>query len=189
MNKQNIYNILFEGLKNPYAVYGIMGNLQRESALYSNNLQNSGNSKLDMTDAEYTLAVDNGTYTNFIRDCHGYGLAQWTYWSRKQMLLEFARAKGVSIGDESMQCEFIIYELQKNYKPLYAKLLTVTTIKEASDLFCTGYERPADQSVNALAKRHMSGEQLYAELNSNLTESEFLKELDVLLNKYGYVKK
>jgi hypothetical protein len=39
-----------------------------------------------MNDASYTVAVDNGSYTNFTHDSAGYGLAQWTYWSRKQGL-------------------------------------------------------------------------------------------------------
>lgn len=42
-----------------------------------------------MTDAEYTAAVDAGTYTNFVNDKAGYGLAQWTYWSLKQEMLNY----------------------------------------------------------------------------------------------------
>jgi hypothetical protein len=43
--------------------------------------------KLKMTDAGYTSAVDDGRYKNFVKDGAGYGLAQWTFWSRKQNLL------------------------------------------------------------------------------------------------------
>ncbi len=60
-----------------------MGNLYAESGLMPNNLQNTYNNKLGKTDAEYTAAVDNGSYGNFIKDSAGYGLAQWTYWSKK----------------------------------------------------------------------------------------------------------
>ncbi len=49
-----------------------------------------------MTDTTYTAAVDSGSYTNFVHDSAGYGLAQWTYHSRKQALLDFARAAGKS---------------------------------------------------------------------------------------------
>ena len=55
------------------------------------NLQNSYESKLGFTDDTYTAAVDNGSYGNFVKDSAGYGLAQWTYWSRKENLLNFAR--------------------------------------------------------------------------------------------------
>jgi len=60
-----------------------MGNLYYESSLNSKNLQGTYEKKLNMTDESYTKAVDNKTYTNFIKDSAGYGLAQWTYWSRK----------------------------------------------------------------------------------------------------------
>ena len=83
---------------NAFAVGGIMGNLFAESALRPENLQNTYEKKLGMTDLEYTKAVDNGSYTNFVRDSAGYGLAQWTYWSRKQELLEYAQQVGYAVG-------------------------------------------------------------------------------------------
>ena len=188
MNIQNIYNILHATLANNFAVFGIMGNLKDESALNSINLQNTANTKLSMTDEQYTEAVDSGKYTNFVRDGYGYGLAQWTYWSRKELLLEFARAKNCSIGDETMQCEFILQELQKNYKTLYSKLLRANSIQEASDLICTVYEKPADQSYTTLTRRAAFGNELYEILccQTSETSSNFLKELDNLLYKYGY---
>jgi uncharacterized protein YcbK (DUF882 family) len=60
---------------NDYGIAGLMGNLQAESGLKPTNLQNSYESKLGMNDAEYTAAVDAGTYTNFVKDSAGYGLA------------------------------------------------------------------------------------------------------------------
>ena len=69
------------------ATAGIMGNLQKESGLKSNNLQDSYNKKLGLSDEEYTKRVDNGTYSNFVHDAAGYGLAQWTFLSLKQDLL------------------------------------------------------------------------------------------------------
>ena len=65
----------FENKKfNPYAIAGIMGNMKAESNLQTNNLQNTYNTSLGMTDEQYTKAVDNGTYTNFVHDSAGYGL-------------------------------------------------------------------------------------------------------------------
>jgi hypothetical protein len=85
-----------------------MGNLYAESALTPTNLQNSYNKKLNLTDNEYTAAVDSGKYKNFVKDSAGYGLAQWTYWSRKENLLKYANSKGKSIGDINMQLEFLM---------------------------------------------------------------------------------
>ena len=45
----------------------------------------------------------------------GYGLAQWTYWNRKQALLEFAILSNTSIVDCRMQCEFLMKELKEKY--------------------------------------------------------------------------
>ena len=56
-----------------------MDNLYAESGLNPMNLQNSYEKKLGMTDSQYTQAVDNGSYSNFVKDYAGYGLAQWTY--------------------------------------------------------------------------------------------------------------
>lgn len=73
--EEKIWNFLLDNIKNEYAVAGVMGNLYAESALKPNNLQNTFEKKLKMTDEEYTSAVDNGTYDNFINDKAGYGLA------------------------------------------------------------------------------------------------------------------
>ena len=87
----------------PAGAAGLMGNLYAESGLNPENLQNTHVKKLGLTDAAYTAAVDAGTYTNFARDGAGYGLAQWTYWSRKEALLAYVRAAGRSVGDLEAQ--------------------------------------------------------------------------------------
>ena len=67
---------------------GVMGNMQQESAFISINLQDSSNRILGLTDIQYTDEVDSGKYSKdqFIHDSAGYGLCQWTYWSRKEKL-------------------------------------------------------------------------------------------------------
>ena len=84
MTEEEIWNTLLKDIKNEFGVAGLMGNLYAESGIRSNNLQNTYSKKFGLTDEEYTKQVDNGTYTNFVKDSAGYGLAQWTYWSRKQ---------------------------------------------------------------------------------------------------------
>ncbi|MDR1066550.1 MAG: hypothetical protein LBL35_03815 [Clostridiales bacterium] len=51
-----------------------MGNIYAASGLKSTNMQNSYGSKLGMNDVTHAAAVDNGGYTNFVRDDAGYGL-------------------------------------------------------------------------------------------------------------------
>ena len=105
LNDQFIWDFLKKEGFNDYGVAGLMGNLYAESGLLPNNLQNTFNSKLGLSDEEYTKRVDNGTYTNFVHDSAGYGLAQWTYYSRKQNLLNFAKSKRKSIGDLEIQLQ------------------------------------------------------------------------------------
>ena len=158
--EKTIWDFLHGKIGNAYGAAGIMGNLYAESALRPNNLQNTYEKKLGMTDAEYTSAVDSGSYTNFIKDSAGYGLAQWTYWSRKQALLEFAQAAGKSIGDLRMQLDFLWKELQ-GYTSVLNTLKTATTVKAASDAVLTGYERPADQGDSVKEKRAAYGQKYF----------------------------
>ena len=88
-------------------IFGLFGNLYAESAMNPKNLQNSYEKKLGFTDDTYTAAVDSGAYGNFVNDAAGYGLAQWTYWSRKQNMLAYHRAAGMSIGDLMTQAGFL----------------------------------------------------------------------------------
>lgn len=148
--QQFIWNKLLKSLNNPYAVAGLMGNIEAESNFKPNNLQNSYNKKFNLTDEEYTQGIDSG-YLNFV-DSAGYGLCQWTYKTRKQSLLNFAKQRSKSIGDLEMQVDLLLKEL-KGYKSVYQNLLSSTSVKEASDLILTGYEKPADQSDKVKEKR------------------------------------
>lgn len=145
---------------NAYAVAGLMGNLYAESGLNSCNLQNSYNKSLNMTDAQYTAAVDNGSYGNFVKDKAGYGLAQWTYCTRKQALFDYAKKAGASIGSLDMQLAFLWDELQ-GYKTVINTLKSAGSVQAASDAVLLGFEKPADQSEAVQKKRAEYGEAYY----------------------------
>ena len=160
-NEKTIWDYLYGRLNNAYAVAGIMGNLFAESGLKATNLQNSFEKKLGMDDLTYTAAVDSGAYGNFVKDSAGYGLAQWTYWSRKQALLDFSRTQKKSIGDLSMQLDFLWKELSESYKGLLTTLKAAKSVREASDAVLTQYERPADQGEAVQKKRASYGQGYY----------------------------
>lgn len=159
-DEKQIWDFLKSKGLNDYAIAGVMGNLYAESGLRANNLQNTYEKKFGMTDMQYTESVDNGKYTNFIKDSAGYGLAQWTYWSRKQALLEFCKVAKTSIGDLTMQLNFLWKELQ-GYKSVMNVLNSAKSIKEASNVVLLQYERPADQSVTVQNKREQFGKVYY----------------------------
>lgn len=151
-----------------------MGNLFAESGLIPTNLQNSYESKLGMNDASYTAAVDNGSYTNFTHDSAGYGLAQWTYWSRKQGLFQLCKSRGKSIGDLSTQLDFLYQELTTSYSQLLKILKATSSVEEASNLVVTQFERPADQSFDALKQRALYSQRYF---NTYSTQKEEMAKM------------
>ena len=160
-SENGMWDYLLTQIGNEYGVAGLMGNLYAESGLKSNNLQNSYNKKLNITDEEYTLLVDGNNYPNFVTDKAGYGLAQWTFHSRKKNLLDFAKQKGCSIGDEAMQLEFLIHELKTGYKSVFDILVSARSVEEAAVIVLTGYEKPANQSDAVKKKRTAYGQTIY----------------------------
>lgn len=155
-----IWDTLYSAIGNPYGTAGLMGNLYAESGLRADNLQNTGNKRLGVTDEEYTAAVDDGSYKNFVNDGIGYGLAQWTYHTRKQKLLAYAQKHGTSIGNLAMQLVFLINEI-KTYSAVWKALTTATSVGEASNIVLAKYERPANQSTIVKNKRTKYGQGYY----------------------------
>ena len=116
MEAKKIWDFFYEKLNNAYGVAAMMGNLYVESKLEPTKLQSSYARKLGMTSEEYTNSVDNGTYSkeSFVYDSAGYGLVQWTYWSRKENLINYARSVSDSIGSLDMQLNFLWQELKRS---------------------------------------------------------------------------
>lgn len=160
--EKTIWSTLQAAIGNAYGTAGLMGNLYAESALKPGNLQNTGNKALGMTDEQFVAAVDSGEYSadKFIHDGYGMGLAQWTYYTRKQALLNFVKAAGKSIGDLETQLAFLLQEI-KGYTTVWNTLTTANSVREASDVVLKKYERPANQSESVQVKRAGYGQQYY----------------------------
>lgn len=160
-NEQQIWNFLRSSGLNNYGTAGLMGNLYAESGLSSTNLQNSFEKKLGYTDESYTASVDCGIYTRFVSDSAGYGIAQWTYSARKNGLLNYARNKGVSIGDLELQLNYLMIELESEYVSLLSLLKTASSVLEASNAVLKQFEKPADMSTSVQQKRASYGQAYY----------------------------
>lgn len=148
----------------PAGAAGMLGNFQKESGVRPNNLQNSYERSLGMSDESYTAAVDNGSYNNFVNDKAGYGFAQWTFSSRKQGLLDLARSKGTSIADPSMQTEYLYQELENGYPDVLNVLKTTNNVVEASNAMLHGFEKPGDQSAREENERASYAQGFYDKL-------------------------
>ena len=149
---KQIWDFLKAAGFNDYATAGIMGNINAESGMRSNNLQDTYAREFGMSDAQYTAAVDSGEYTNFINDSAGYGLCQWTYHTRKKKLYDLAKAKNKSISDIDIQLELLLKEL-KGMTGLYNTLKNATSVRQASDAFMIQFENPYDKSEKRKEER------------------------------------
>ena len=161
-NAEKIWNFLLERIHNEFGVAALMGNLSAESGLRPNNMENYYEAKLDFTDDSYTAAVDDGSYKNFIKDAVGYGIAQWTYHTRKQNLYVYLKnVKKVSIGDLEGQLEFLYKELSSDFKAVLNTLCNATNIYDASTFVLIKFENPKDKSNSVKDKRAAKGKEFY----------------------------
>ena len=146
---------------NDFAVAGLMGNLKAESNLRPDNLQNSFEGRLG-SDAEYVKKIDSGRYSkiSFANDHAGFGLAQWTWHTRKEALYDYAKKKGASIADLNMQLEYLWIELQRYTKTMNV-LRNAKSVYEASTIVLTDFEKPANQGNSVRNQRAQFGNEFY----------------------------
>ena len=142
---------------NMYAAAGILGNLFAESSINPINLQNSFEYKLGMSDNLYTEMTDSGTYKEFATDGAGYGIAQWTFATRKRNMLALAKSYGKSIGDLQFQTYFLCMELF-NYSDLLEILRKADNVEEAAEAFLRMYEKPSNITQAKVDKRTEFGQ-------------------------------
>lgn len=160
-----IWAVVYNQIGNEYGTAALMGNLQAESGNIPYRLQGDFSSDYYKS-IRYTDNVDSGAIdrTTFINDSKGYGLAQWTYYSRKADLYDYWVNSGASsIGDIGMQVSFLLYELQNSYGSVYIALVNATDIRTASDIVLTQFENPDDQSEAVKIARALNGTIIYNE--------------------------
>ena len=162
---QSIYRQLRDAGVSEAGALGLMGNWMAESGLEAGRLQGDFTQGRTYSRA-YTDDVASGriSRSQFARDQKGYGLAQWTYCTRKEDLYDFWNGSGKALDDVSMQVSFALQELstQAEYSGLWSVLKTTEDIWTAADKVCRLYERPYYNNVEA---RYQYALQLKAELD------------------------
>lgn len=168
-----------DGIGNVVYIAALLGNFEAESGLQANNLQNSYNQKYGVDDAEYTERVNSGrvSKTSFTIDGSGYGLAQWTFWSRKQALWEWTRGRDLPIDSIEAQLDFAAHELMTNYKGLHAQLTVCTDLKTSVSMILKQYEKPADQSESVVEKRYLYAKKIYDAISGPYDDAADRKEI------------
>ena len=174
-NEEIIWNFFKSKGLNDYACAGIVGNAYAESGCNPTNLENTYEKRFEMYDNDYMNAVDNGTYTNFVHDCAGWGIFQFTFYTLKQGLLDYARQTNRSIGNINMQLEYSWILFEKNYSSMLQKLKSATSVLQASNAILLDFERPADQSLAAQQKRASFGQKFYDQYAGGKVESVQVK--------------
>jgi hypothetical protein len=105
-----------------------MANLQAEGNFSPLNAEDD---KTDRNGNYYSVGQrhDTGYISNYnIHDGVGWGLAQWTFYSRKQALYDYAASVGLSIGDMDAQLGYLRKEMTTDYYSMWQR------IKESTDL-------------------------------------------------------
>ena len=169
MKELEILTALIERGMSLSGACAMAGNMMAESGLKANIAQRGMTA---LSDEQYTQASDAGT-VNFVNDSVGYGLCQWTYPTRKQALLMFAKMRGVSVGDAAMQLEFCVEELKRDYGALWEYLRGTAEIYEAAARICIEYERPA---VNNIEVRAAYAQELYTKYGGIIENGELRME-------------
>lgn len=170
-DERKIWDYFLDKLGNKYGVAGLMGNLQAESGLCSYRVQGDYSTGYS-TSKEYTAQVDSGAISKseFINNGPGgggYGLAQWTYPTRKQGLYEMWKEGGYSsIGSLALACDYLWKELQESYSGVLSVLKSATSIREASDKVLHDFENPADQSESVEEAREAMGLNWYNQFHN-----------------------
>lgn len=163
---QYIWNYFKGKIGNEYGVAGLMGNLQAESGLCPYRLQGDFTSGYS-TSKTYTANVNSGAISeyDFVHNGPGgggYGLAQWTFYTRKQNLYNRWKSGGYdSIGSIELACDFLWWELQNSYGGVLSVLKSAASIRQASDKVLHDFENPADQSTAVEEVRASLGQNWY----------------------------
>lgn len=183
-NAKIIWDYLKSQGLNDFGVAGLMGNLYAESGLMPNNLQNSGNKKFNLTDDDYVRIIDTDdksyscVYNGkkyygreaVIYDGQGFGIAQWTFWSRKKYFLSFVLVKEKSAGDLNAQLDFLMKELREGYVGVLETLCNANSVLEASNEVLFRFERPANQDESVQTKRCAFGQKYYDQFANQQNE-------------------
>ncbi len=172
--KEAVWNFLISQGFSEAATAGMMGNFSQESGIKSNVVEGYDNQPNPTQYIEdYTQKVNTGSiskedFVNHGPGGGGYGLAQWTFPTRKESLYDFAKDKGTGIDDLQMQLEFLIYEMEKNYQSLLEdSFKNIDNVADAAVEFHNTYERSND-TASQIQERVDDAEIIYQELNGTV---------------------
>lgn len=145
---QQIYDRLRKEGFSEAGALGVLGNWECESNCEPCRLQGDFGSFRTVS-RQYVWDVTNGRISRntFAHDGKGWGLPQWTFWSRKDALYDFWKKSGKTLDDLDMQMSFALKEFRESFASDLATLKTITDIEEACRVVCARFENPQVHNV------------------------------------------
>ena len=147
---QQIYNALRQHGLSEAGALGVLGNWDCESNCEPYRVQGDFSSYRSISKA-YVRAIEDGQLPKqqFANDGKGFGLAQWTYPTRKAELYDMAKQTGLPIDSVELQVDFAVREMKRDYPSLFRFLCDTLSVYDACYRVCTEFERPAVNNVDA----------------------------------------
>lgn len=147
---QTIYTQLRQAGLTEAAALGMLGNWQCESGLETNRLENDYD-RYRSVSKDYVRRATGGRMSKqeFCKGI-GFGVAQWTYPTRKANLWDFWKKSGCALDNLDMQIRFALWELSTDaeFKDLFALLKSSNDLYDCTKQICCVFERPAIKNVD-----------------------------------------
>lgn len=124
-NAEKIYNFFIGKNLAPIHVAGIMGNLAAEGG--------PNFDPLSQQDGSDDITPKRGV---------GFGIAQWTFYTRQDALVDFAKSRNQPVGSLGVQLDFLWLELNTNRAGALTSLKKTTTVVDAVHVFMVEFEAP-----------------------------------------------
>lgn len=165
-----VWDDLMTYIGNEIGVAAMMGNLYAESFIipYRCERDYSSDNKF-LPSRNYTRDVDNGTISEsafvnggLYENKPGYGLAQWSYYTRKQGYYNaWKNGSYSSIGSLELALYYLKYELESDYASTLATLQNATDIRIASTYVLFNFENPDDKGTAVQDQRYRYSQDIY----------------------------
>lgn len=166
-----VWDNLMTYINNPIGVAALMGNLFAESGIVPYRCEKDNNSTNKfLASKNYTKDVDSGVVSEnafvnggLYEGKPGYGLAQWSYYSRKQALYNMWKSGNYnSIGNIDLALVYLKSELDTHgYNDTLSVLQNATDIRAASNHVLFYFEDPTLQGQEVQDKRYAYSQDIY----------------------------
>lgn len=148
---QQIYNRLRGHGMTQAGALGVLGNWECESNCEPYRVQGDFSSSRRASHL-YVQSVECRELSKdqFSNDAKGFGLAQWTYCSRKEELYDYwQKNKLANLDTTELQVDFAVKEFKRDFSKDWQLLCSTVDIREAADAVCARFENPQIHNVDA----------------------------------------